>query len=125
METKDNARSPCDSARRRRLSSEWSDLRIFLAIARVGTLDGAARGLGLTQPTMGRMLRALEAAVGHTLFQRTAEGFVPTDEGSAVLGHAERMEEEVLGFQRQLAGTEAQLEGMLRVSAPTGSGHMC
>ena len=52
---------------------EWSDLRIFLAIAREGTLGGAARRLGLTQPTMGRRLRALETAVGQTLFQRTAD----------------------------------------------------
>jgi DNA-binding transcriptional LysR family regulator len=86
------------------ISMEWSDLRIFLAIARKGTLGAAARSLGLTQPTMGRRLRALETAVGHTLFQRTAQGFVPTDEGAAVLAHAERIEEEVLAFQRQLAG---------------------
>jgi DNA-binding transcriptional LysR family regulator len=42
---------------------------------------------------------------------------VLTDEGAAVLGHAERMEEEALAFQRQLAGSEAQLEGMLRLSS--------
>ncbi len=66
---------------------------------------------------MGRRLRALEAAVGHTLFQRTGEGFVLTGEGTSVLGHAERMEEEVLAFQRQLAGQEAQLRGMLRLSS--------
>jgi DNA-binding transcriptional LysR family regulator len=95
---------------------EWSDLRIFLAIARAGTLGAAARSLGQTQPTMGRRLRALEIAVGHALFQRTADGFVLTDEGNAVLGHAERMEEEALAFQRRLAGSDAQLEGMLRLS---------
>lgn len=96
---------------------EWSDLRVFLAIAREGTLGAAARKLGQTQPTMGRRLRALEAAVGHTLFQRTGEGFVLTGEGTLILGHAERMEEEVLAFQRQLAGQEAQLRGMLRLSS--------
>jgi DNA-binding transcriptional LysR family regulator len=95
---------------------EWSDLRVFLAISREGTLGAAARRLGQTQPTMGRRLRALEAAVGHILFQRTAEGFVLTDEGASVLGHAERIEEEVLGFQRQLAGSEAALGGLLRLS---------
>jgi DNA-binding transcriptional LysR family regulator len=82
---------------------EWGDLRVFLAIAREGTLGAAARQLGQTQPTMGRRLRALEAAVGQTLFQRTGEGFVLTSEGTSVLGHAERVEEEVLAFQRQLA----------------------
>jgi DNA-binding transcriptional LysR family regulator len=96
---------------------EWSDLRIFLAVAREGTLGAAARKLGQTQPTMGRRLRALEAAVGQTLFQRTGEGFVLTDEGASVLGHAERVEEEVLALQRSLMGQEGHLEGRLRLSS--------
>ena len=96
---------------------EWSDLRIFLAIAREGTLGAAARKLGQSQPTMGRRLRALEQAVGQTLFQRTGEGFVLTDEGSAVLSHAERIEEEALAFERQLGGQDRQLDGMLRISS--------
>lgn len=96
---------------------EWGDLRIFLAIAREGTLGAAARKLGQSQPTMGRRLRALEAAVDQTLFQRTGEGFVLTDEGTAVLAHAERMEEEALAFERQLAGQHQQLDGMLRISS--------
>lgn len=96
---------------------EWSDVRIFLAVARCGTLGAAARQVGQTQPTMGRRLRTLEEAVGHELFQRTRDGFVLTEEGTAVLAHAERMEEEALGFTRALAGTDAQLTGLLRVSS--------
>jgi DNA-binding transcriptional LysR family regulator len=96
---------------------EWSDLRIFLAIAREGTLGAAARKLAQTQPTMGRRLRALEAAVGHALFQRTPQGFVLTEEGSILLGHAERMEEEALGIERRLAGQTQQLDGLLRITS--------
>jgi DNA-binding transcriptional LysR family regulator len=96
---------------------EWNDLRIFLAIAREGTLGAAARKLGQSQPTMGRRLRALEQSVGQILFQRTGEGFVLTDEGTAILAHAERMEEEALAVQRQLAGKDGQLQGMLRISS--------
>ena len=96
---------------------DWSDLRIFLAIAREGTLGAAARKLGQSQPTMGRRLRALEQSVGQTLFQRTGEGFVLTDEGAAVLPHAERIEEEALAFERQVAGQDQQLDGMLRISS--------
>ena len=96
---------------------EWSDLRVFLAVARAGTLAAAARNVGQTQPTMGRRLRALEVAVGHALFQRTSEGFVLTGEGRAVLAHAERMEEEALAVQRELIDAEAELEGLLRLSS--------
>ncbi|MGV1759106.1 LysR family transcriptional regulator [Rhizobium sp. A22-96] len=95
---------------------EWSDLRIFLAIAREGTLGAAARALGQTQPTMGRRLRVLEDAVGQRLFQRTSDGFVLTNEGQAVLVHAERMEEEAIAIGRELAGAETALSGLLRVS---------
>jgi DNA-binding transcriptional LysR family regulator len=96
---------------------EWSDIRIFLAIAREGTLAGAAQRLGQSQPTMGRRVRALEQAVGQTLFQRTGDGFVLTDEGEAVLAHAERIEDEALAFQRRLDGSSDELEGPLRVSS--------
>src|ERR1700759_641184 len=75
---------------------EWSDVRVFLAIARSGTLGAVARMIGQTQPTMGRRLRALEESLGHVLFQRTSDGFILTDEGAAVLSYAERMEEEAL-----------------------------
>jgi DNA-binding transcriptional LysR family regulator len=96
---------------------EWGDLRIFLAIAREGTLGGAARRLGQSQPTMGRRLRALERDVGQTLFQRTGEGFVLTNEGATVVAHAERIEEEALAFQRRAAGQDQRLDGMLRISS--------
>lgn len=95
---------------------DWSDLPIFLAIARKGTLGAASRELGQTQPTMGRRLRALEEALGHTLFQRTTLGFVLTEEGQSLLGHAERMEEEALAMHRELTGSDASLQGLLRVS---------
>ena len=95
---------------------EWSDLRIFLAIAREGTLGGAGRKLGLSQPTMGRRLRALEEAVGHALFQRTPEGFVLTDNGNLMLPHAEEIEEETLALARRLSGEDHGLGGNVRIS---------
>lgn len=90
---------------------------MFLAIARFGTLGAAARSLGLTQPTMGRRLRALEASLGQTLFQRTTDGFVLTDEGASVLAGAERIEEETLAMERALAGGSRKLDGFLRLSS--------
>ncbi|WP_338805524.1 LysR family transcriptional regulator [Pseudomonas chlororaphis] len=96
---------------------EWSDVRIFLAVARTGTLGAAARMLHLSHPTIGRRLRALEESTGQVLFQRTADGFILTEEGTAVVSLAEQMEESALAMERRLAGGEQKLEGTLKVSS--------
>jgi len=96
---------------------DWDHVKVFLTVSRLGSLGAAARVLGQTQPTIGRRIRAFEAELGQALFQRSAEGFVLTDAGSKVLAHAERMEDEALAFERRLAGQEAQLAGLLRVSS--------
>lgn len=96
---------------------DWDDLRLFLAIARAGTLTAAASRLRLSQPTAGRRLRRLEDACGCALFQRGAAGLRLTDEGEAMLARAERMEEEALALERQLTGGEHGAEGQLRLSS--------
>ncbi|MEP9380116.1 LysR family transcriptional regulator [Aquabacter sp. CN5-332] len=58
----------------------------------------------------------MEEATGAALFQRTRDGFVLTDEGQAMFGHAVRMEDEALSMQRELAGSAGSLEGFLRLS---------
>ncbi|MGO7815580.1 hypothetical protein ACC674_39405, partial [Rhizobium ruizarguesonis] len=50
-----------------------------------------------------------------TLFQRTTDGFVLTDEGTAVFAGAERIEEEALAVERVIAGGSRQLDGFLRL----------
>lgn len=96
---------------------EWSDVRIFLAVARTGTLGAAARSLHLSHPTIGRRLRALEEATGQVLFQRTADGFVLTEEGLGILPLAEQIEEGALAMERRLAGKQRTLDGTLRVTS--------
>lgn len=96
---------------------EWSDVRIFLAIARSGTLGGAARSLRTSHPTVGRRLRAFEQAIGHALFQRTADGLVLTEEGHGIVALAEQMEAGALAMERRLAGQEQNLRGNLRISS--------
>src|SRR3546814_17218251 len=81
---------------------EWSDVRIFLAIVRSGTFGGAARSLQISHPTVGRRLRALEQAIGHALFQRTADGLVLTDEGHGIIPLAEQMEEGARSEERRV-----------------------
>lgn len=96
---------------------EWSDVRIFLAVAREGSLGGAARRLGLSHPTVARRVAALEQATGQPLFQRHKDGVLLSDMGSRVRRLAEDMEASALAIQRRLAGEPGKLEGPLRISS--------
>jgi len=96
---------------------EWSDVRIFLAVARGGSLGAAARSLAVSHPTVGRRIKALEDEAGQALFRRTTDGLVLTDAGDAVLALAESMENSALSLERRLAGNHERLEGVLRISS--------
>ena len=95
---------------------DWDDLRTFLMIARHHTLSGAARALGVQQPTMGRRLEALEQRAGTKLLQKTPAGYVLTEAGEAVLGNVERIEAETVAVERQIAGKDVKLEGTVRLT---------
>ncbi|MDP6709408.1 MAG: LysR family transcriptional regulator [Alphaproteobacteria bacterium] len=100
------------------LSIDWDDLKVFLAVSRSGSLRGAARMLGLNHATVNRRLKALEAGLGSKLFDRTPDGFVPTQAGDDLLTSAERVEDELFTAQRNIAGRDADLDGEVRVSLP-------
>ncbi len=102
----------------RNSSIDWDDLRVFLAVLRSGSLRGAARMLGLNHATVNRRLKALEAGFGSQLFDRSRDGFVPTQAGEDLLGSAERVEDEMFKSQRHIAGRDANLNGEVKVSLP-------
>ena len=83
---------------------EWSDVRIFLAVVRGGSFGEAARALGVSHPTVGRRIKALEQEAQQPLLRRTSDGLVLTDAGDAVLALAESMENSALAMERRLAG---------------------
>jgi LysR family transcriptional activator of nhaA len=64
-------------------------LRLFRAVARDGTLTGAARTLSLSQSALSTQIKTLEAALGHDLFERRGRGLVLTEAGRIALDHAE------------------------------------
>lgn len=70
----------------------WDDARVFLAVARCGTLSGAAEMLKIGIATLSRRLDRLEAALGVPLFTRHQTGYRLTDDGEALLDRAERLE---------------------------------
>ena len=96
----------------------WEDLRIFLEVARAGSLRRAGFRLGLNHSTASRRIAALEAELGARLFDRKPSGLSLTQAGERVLESAERMSAEVDGLDRQLVGQDERLEGPVRLSLP-------
>jgi DNA-binding transcriptional LysR family regulator len=95
----------------------WDELRTFVEVARDGSLSGAARRLGLTQPTVGRHIDALEAALGLTLFTRSPRGLTPTPGALALAPHVEAMAAAAASLARTASGEAAADRGVVRVTA--------
>lgn len=95
---------------------DWDSIRFFLAIHRAGSLSGAASKLGVTQPTCGRRLSALETTLGTQLFTRAPDGLRVTAEGAALVGVATQMEEAARNLARKAAATVEKLDGVVRVA---------
>ncbi|HEU4403774.1 MAG TPA: LysR family transcriptional regulator [Polyangiaceae bacterium] len=98
---------------------DWEDLRVFVALARAGSLSAAARALKVSHATVGRRIAALEGTLGRALFDRRADGYALTAEGAAVLGLAEGMDERALAIVRR-SGRQAGLTGTVRLTATEG-----
>jgi DNA-binding transcriptional LysR family regulator len=97
---------------------EWDDLRYLRTIARVGTLAGAARELGVEHSTVGRRLSALETALGTRLFTRGSMGLVPTAACNEILPNLEAIAGEIEALELRLSGGDARLEGTVRLTVP-------
>ncbi|GGX68079.1 LysR family transcriptional regulator [Litorimonas cladophorae] len=100
----------------------WSDYPIFLAVAEAGSLTAAGRALGMSQPTVGRRIRALEDHFGTPLLKRENGQLVPTNFGQSMLDHIRRMQEEASAIDRSSATLEDSLSGVVRLSATEGIG---
>ncbi|MDH3389202.1 MAG: LysR family transcriptional regulator [Gammaproteobacteria bacterium] len=95
----------------------WDDLRIFLAVARTGSISGAARSLRVQHSTISRRMRKMEAKLGARLVERKKTGYELTAAGENVRQAAIRIETEVLGVDGAVLGKDSSLVGPLRVSA--------
>jgi DNA-binding transcriptional LysR family regulator len=96
---------------------DWDDVRVFLAVARRGSMRAAGRALGLSQPTIGRRLAAFEATFGGaTLFERLPEGLRLNAAGEQLVPAAESVEDAVLTLERRRAAASPVLSGTVRVS---------
>lgn len=99
------------------MPADWSDLRIFLTLAREGSLTAAARRLDVSHPTVARRIKALEEAIGARLFDRLPDRFVLTSAGEELLTDVQAMDRAAESIHRRAAGLTDTVHGTVRISA--------
>src|SRR4051812_11136402 len=95
---------------------EWDDLRYFLAFARAGSMQAAAKVLGVNQSTVQRRIGGLEERLGRRLLARHLNSYRLTELGEELRPAAEGVEAAVATFGRQLAASDHELTGTLRIT---------
>ena len=93
----------------------WDDTRAFLAVARHGTLSGAATELNLGIATLSRRIERLEKALKLPLFVRLQSGYQLTEEGSRLIAKAEALEIAAADFSSEVSVHEP-LNGRVRLA---------
>lgn len=97
----------------------WDDIRIFLAVAREGSIRRAAIKLNINHSTVSRRITAFEEDSNVRYFERMATGYLLTSAGEELLEIAQNMEEQVAIADRNLLGRDRRMSGVLKVSLPT------
>jgi len=101
---------------------DWDDARYFLALSRHRSLRGAARSLSVSASTMARRIEALEERLTATLFDRIAGEFVLNASGDRFLETAEKVESLFFELGRDIVGSDARLEGHIKLALPADLG---
>lgn len=96
---------------------DWNRARAFLVTAEEGSLSAAARALGMTQPTLGRQVDALEAELDVILFERAGRGLVLTPSGLELLDYVRAMGEAANRVSLAASGQSQTIEGLITITA--------
>ncbi len=98
----------------------WNNLRVYLVLARTGSLSQTGRQLGMDHSTVGRRIATLEHEIGTPLFDREATGYRVNAKGREFFSHVESMEASVLAIADQLTGEGRSLVGEVRIGTMEG-----
>ncbi|HPA37194.1 MAG TPA: LysR family transcriptional regulator [Phenylobacterium sp.] len=95
----------------------WDLFQSLHAVMQAGSFSAAARARGLTQPTLGRHIEALETALGAPLFVRSPRGLTPTDLAQTLKPHLEEMAAAAACAIRDASGVADTKGGVVRLAA--------
>jgi len=101
----------------RSVNFDWNRARAFLVTAEEGSVSGAARALGLSQPTVSRQIDALESELSLVLFERVGRGFILTPAGHELLQHVRGMGEAATRMSLSASAQSHSLDGCVRITA--------
>lgn len=96
---------------------DWNQIKVFSAVATAGSLSGAARELGMSQPTVGRHVEALEKILNVRLFDRQPRGYTITAAGERLLPKVAAMEQAAFSIQDAVDPSDDRLTGTVRITA--------
>ena len=102
---------------RQSISFDWNQVRAFLVTAEEGSFSAASRVLGLTQPTLGRQVAALEDRLGVTLFERLGRSLSLTQSGLELIDHVRVMGDAADRVSLTASGQSQRIEGYVCITA--------
>lgn len=94
----------------------WEWYRTFLAVLETGSLSGAGRAMGISQPTAGRHIDGLESALGLRLFTRSSDGFSPTSAAYEIAPYAVNLAAMSAALLRKASEGNAHVKGTVRLT---------
>ncbi|MFC3057757.1 LysR family transcriptional regulator [Paenirhodobacter populi] len=103
---------------------DWDKLRIFHAVADAGSLTHAGDSLRLSQSAVSRQIRALEDALGTTLFHRHARGLILTEQGELLFDATSTMAKKLDTAAARIRDSEEEVFGELKVTTTVGFGSL-
>ncbi|SMX25451.1 LysR family transcriptional regulator [Boseongicola aestuarii] len=109
----------CCSTKMKSVFQNLSDVRVFLAVLRAGSTLAASKTLGMAQPTVARRIEALEHTLELVLFERTTQGFSPTQDALALVPSAEVVEEAAKALDMKAARLASVHSCAIRITAVT------
>lgn len=96
---------------------DWNQMRALLATVEAGSLSAAARRLGLTQPTLGRQVAALEEDLGIAVFERVGRRLILTEAGQRLVADLREMGAAADRVAMSAAAQSQSVEGVVRITA--------
>lgn len=95
----------------------WDDVRFVLTVAQEGSLNAAAKKLGVTHATVMRRVMAFEARYARPIFRKAGSGYRVLPEAESILKAAGSVEDAFFAIERAILGSDQSLSGNVKIAS--------